>query len=374
MLKQLSIKNFKSHKDTTLNFSKGVNVIVGQSQAGKTNVLRALLLLSRNRPVGGGYFSNFAGQKGTTQVSAALDNDAEVVLAKDIQINKKGEKIVTNQSYIYILRKHPYEDFYFEGFGASVPDQVEEALNLSELNIQEQFDTPFLVMASAGEIARTINRITKLEKVDQWVSKLTTRINNNNAESKLLEKQIEEVKEETKKYKNIDKAEQCVNAVVSLTKKVNYLKSREAKIKETTRELIKTNEKIEEIQEALKVEKIVEKVEAIDSKISRAIVVENKLIELVDLEKWITKCNKTFEKLKPVNKEIKKISQSIMDKIDLSCSLNQYLKANQDCLSTEKEYKETKKEYLTLCRKVGKCPICWNKIDEQCIERIEKEM
>ena len=115
MFKSLTAKNFKSWKDITLSFSKGVNVIVGRSQAGKTNALRALLLLSRNRPTGGGYFSNFAGQKGTTKIKLQLDNDNVISLSKHIRINKNGDKAVSGAKYT--ITKGKLSEANFEGFG-----------------------------------------------------------------------------------------------------------------------------------------------------------------------------------------------------------------------------------------------------------------
>ena len=371
MLKSLSIKHFKSHQDTTLNFTPGVNVIVGRSQAGKTNVLRALLLLSRNRPTGGGYFSNFAGQKGTTKISLQFD-DSTISLQKDIRVNKNGEKIVDGAKYTIdqgVLGGHS-----FEGFGASVPDQIEEKLNLSELNIQEQFDMPFLVMASAGEIARTINRITKLEKVDEWVSKLTTKVNQNNTNIKLLEEQTQKAKENLVKYNTIDEAEVCVKTVVGLTKQLNSLKAREAKIKETTRELIKTNETIGQIRSVLEVEKTVDKVTELSNKISRSIDVEDKLVELIDLEKWISNADKALANIEPISEEVVELSNGIIQRLDLDYELNQLIDAHQDYLSVEKKYEDERGGYIDLLKEIGKCPTCWGQIDDKCLERIEKEI
>ena len=372
MLKSLLIRNFKSHKNTKLDFSPGVNVILGRSQAGKTNVLRSLLLLARNRPGGADFFSNFAGEKGKTQIRLILNDNSKIIISKKIRINKKGEKVVSGQTYKFTTNNK--EPLVFEGFGASVPDQVEEALNLSELNIQEQFDMPFLVMASAGEIARTINRITKLEKVDEWVSKLTTRVNQNNTNIKLLEEQVQRAKEDLVKYNTIDEAEICVRAVVGLTKHLNSLKEREAKIKETTRELTKTNETIDKIQYALEVEKTVDKVTELSNKISRSIDIENKLDELIDLEKWIDGADKTLANLEPISEEIMRLSKGIVQRLDLDYELNQFIEAHQDYLSAEKKYEEERSGYLDLLKEIGRCPTCWGPIDDECLERIEKEI
>ena len=42
MIKSLHIQNFQSHKKTTLKFHKGINVVIGQSDSGKSAIIRAL--------------------------------------------------------------------------------------------------------------------------------------------------------------------------------------------------------------------------------------------------------------------------------------------------------------------------------------------
>ena len=367
MLKQLSIKNFKSHKDTKLDFSPGVNVILGRSQAGKTNVLRSLLLLANNRPGGGKYFSDFAGQKGVTKVSLTLDDNSVVTLSKDIQINKTGDKVIKGTKYTI------GEDS-FEGFGTSVPDQIQEKLNLSELNIQKQFDMPFLVMASAGEIARTINRITKLEKVDEWISTLTTKINSDNQKGKILEEEIKESKKSLLKYKDLDKAERCVNNVVRLTQEMELLKTRKVKIEKAIELFNTITESITNIKQALKIEKTVDGVTGLSNRISRSIVLENKLIEVVDLEKWINSTKKVLDKIAPITKKVIQTTKDIISLQDVNFSVNEYLDANSTWLNVQCHYFEAKELYILELETVGKCPLCWNEIDETCIERIIEEL
>ena len=42
MLTSLTIKNFQSHKDSTLQFSPNVNVILGHNDSGKSAIFRAI--------------------------------------------------------------------------------------------------------------------------------------------------------------------------------------------------------------------------------------------------------------------------------------------------------------------------------------------
>lgn len=50
MFKKLALKNYKTHKDTVLEFSPGVNVITGDTGQGKTNILLSLAWVKDNRP------------------------------------------------------------------------------------------------------------------------------------------------------------------------------------------------------------------------------------------------------------------------------------------------------------------------------------
>lgn len=41
-LKELKIRNFRSIKDITLNFSRGINILIGENNAGKTTIIDVL--------------------------------------------------------------------------------------------------------------------------------------------------------------------------------------------------------------------------------------------------------------------------------------------------------------------------------------------
>ena len=56
MISSIIIKNLETHIDTVLNdLHSGVNVILGESDEGKSGIIRALKLNSQNRPQGDSY-------------------------------------------------------------------------------------------------------------------------------------------------------------------------------------------------------------------------------------------------------------------------------------------------------------------------------
>ena len=135
-----------------------------------------------NRPSGDRIRSNFA--KGATKVMIETSEGDQIWHVKDDKVNS------------YALGNE-----VFDKIGRDIPDMVQRALRVSELNVQKQLDEPFLVTSSAGEVAKTINRITRLEMVDNWVTDLTQNINSINREKERLEAEIESSIEKIKSYR-----------------------------------------------------------------------------------------------------------------------------------------------------------------------------
>ncbi len=45
LIKSLRLKDFRSYKNRTFNFSDGLNIIVGKNAQGKTNILEAIFFM-----------------------------------------------------------------------------------------------------------------------------------------------------------------------------------------------------------------------------------------------------------------------------------------------------------------------------------------
>ena len=179
MIKSLSIRNYQSHEKTDLEFHEGVNIIIGPSDSGKTAIIRALRFLIYNRPNGNSMRSNWGGD---TSVSICTD--------KDWISRKKGkeEQYLLNSSV-------------FTAFKSEIPQEIIEALNMTDINIQRQLDDPFLLgeSYSPGDVAKHFNKVANLDKIDlatqnigSWIKNLTQTLNFRKEE---LEKNQESLKE-----------------------------------------------------------------------------------------------------------------------------------------------------------------------------------
>lgn len=215
MLNRLDINNFQSHNKTSLKFHRGVNGIIGKSLSGKTAIIRALKWLMANRPSGFKFHSNFDKPKGTTAVSVVTKGFTKITLTKQ---GGTGVYEVDNL-------KNSQKPLRFDKIGKNVPDVVSDQLNLTDLNIQEQFDSPFLVLSSAGEIAKTINRITQIDDIDIWIKEITRRVNKAKGKKAILTEDVEEIKDALECFEGLDKAKGKIDRLKAVRKKVDKLQA-----------------------------------------------------------------------------------------------------------------------------------------------------
>jgi exonuclease SbcC len=162
MIHSILITNFQSHKETELIFSPGVNIILGQSDSGKTAIFRALCWPTWNRPVGDEFRSDWGGE---TKIELRLD-ESRIIRSKD------------KENIYQIDDNEP-----LKAFGKDVPVEISKILNIDETNIQQQLDSPFLLTESPGEVAKHFNHIAHLEQIDKSLSFLNAGIKRINRQS-----------------------------------------------------------------------------------------------------------------------------------------------------------------------------------------------
>ena len=201
MIKKIQIQNFQSHKETTLRLDPGVNIIVGTTDSGKTSILRALRWVIWNRPSGDDFRSWWGGN---TSVEVIINERNSPEPDKDFTsiIRSKSDK--NNQ---YFLNG---TDNVFKAIGTDVPQEVKDILNVSEVNLQRQLDSPFLLTETPGNVAKHFNKIAHLDIIDTSVSNISSWIRGINGEIKHQEKSLVELKEAKKKFKYLKDMEKDV--------------------------------------------------------------------------------------------------------------------------------------------------------------------
>ena len=174
-IKTLTIRNFQSHKDTELHMHPGVNVIVGESDSGKSAVMRSIGWVKDNRPLGEAFRSTWCGK-----TLVELEFSDSCVVGRE-----------TDKEKLYYVN-----DADFKAFKTEVPVEVETALNMNEVNIQRQMDAPFLLSASSGDVAKFLNKTANLSQIDGAVSSIRKLVLHNRQEAQNLEQQVKDLQEQ----------------------------------------------------------------------------------------------------------------------------------------------------------------------------------
>lgn len=196
MIQSLKIENYQSHRDTYLEFCSGINVITGNSNCGKTAILRSLNWLINNRPGGLGFKSSFADKKEDCKVSIVI-NDQTIIKTKNTSVNK-----------------YEIGSSLFDVVSNNVPSEVSAILNINDINYSSQFDKHFLIMDSAGEVGRTINKIVKLDIIDELISNLNSKVLSTNKEIEYKKSDVIKLEESLKKYENIEVLELLITKII----------------------------------------------------------------------------------------------------------------------------------------------------------------
>lgn len=196
MIKKITIKNFQSHRDTEIEPSPGVNVIVGRNMTGKSALLRALRLLFFNKPEGSDFVS-----------WGAKNAEIEIEYGDHTIRRIKGKR--TN---IYEV-----DGSEFKNFGKGVPDDVARALGVFpiriadatyELTIEGPHEPPFLVSetdAVKGKIFAELAEqlLGDLVRLDKAISTSNVKLRTMNSDTKVLGEEIISAEESLRQFEPV---------------------------------------------------------------------------------------------------------------------------------------------------------------------------
>lgn len=270
MLKRIRLKNFRTHKDSELKFCSGVNGIIGISSSGKTNILRALKLLAKNRPLGDGVI-----RRGVKEKEALVEtewNDVGVIRMVKAKDSKK--------TYYQINDDEP-----FRKVSTNVPEQVTEALFLSDLNVLGQYDGPFLIFSGPGEISKAINDSTGAGEFDMWLSNINNRIKTVKYALKDADYRTEKYKVEIEKLRGLAKLSKEIKQLKKVAKQKEQVEFNFERISEIYNRLIGFRSKLRVHKRIIQLERRVKKIKRLRNEM-------DELGEGIDLyEDWQEKAN-----------------------------------------------------------------------------------
>lgn len=203
MIESIYLQNFQLWRKLFIEFD-WINVIVGPTNKGKTAILRALYWVAMSRPAG----------------ISIINHDAD----------KCRVKVCASESVVSRARGRASPSVYklngkiFRAAGTSVPEEIENLLNLQEINFQKQFDPMFWITDSPGQISKQLNEVVNLEAIDKSLTIITTRVRNAKSFVEVTEDRISTLKERIKGLEWVKEFNSDLVNITALREKVTTAK------------------------------------------------------------------------------------------------------------------------------------------------------
>jgi len=348
MIKSIHIENFQSHKNTTLTLSDGVNVVIGSSDSGKTAIIRALNWLVNNKPAGEDFRSSWGG-----------DTTVDIILNKDMCVSRERTK---ENLYIISSNKGVMAQ-EFKSFGQDVPQEIKQLLNFSDINIQYQLDSPFLLSATAGEVGRYLNKIVSLDKIDSTLSNIEKRRRKIKSEIEMFKGQLSQQNEELKKYDDLDEIEEKIKQIEKLSNECSYLSKQQQELNVIITTIGMCDTDIRQLKDKTQYANMVNDLLNESEQIAKIETESNKLksiiTELIDNEERIEFLNKQIEPEIMVRNlliQIEEINEIETTVHELKVHLDIMIETGSTIMAIIKNKEKLQSEYNGLMPDV--CPLC----------------
>jgi len=349
MIKELTVKNFQIHKERTIEFTKGLNVIIGDTDVGKSALVRSLYLLIMNQP-----------RSGEKIFQNKFTKDPLEVQIKD----ESGNCIKRTKRNYYMNNNQ------MKAFGTDIPEPVVELFPFKDINWQKQLEQHFLILQTGGGAAKILNNSTGMQDQETLIKEVKTKISKHKSNVKRLIKNNQEYKETVDELK-------YVNLFLEKAKKIKILYN-ENKLFDS--DILKLDTIINElnfvhydIDKLIVIRPIIKKVKSIEKLQIQFNELKQTAFELNDIILQLKNVRKYSKYEKIYNKLIKSIifvqgTEGVKEKVKfdinlLSHTIKEIKKAQKDYKKSKAEHGLYEKQFSKKLVEVGECPLCGTKFN-----------
>ena len=330
-ISKVEIDNFQAHKHKSIDFVNGLNVIKGESNSGKTAILRAIYWVLYDKPNG----SNFI-------KTGAKSCRVRLYLSNGYIIERKRSRS-SSGTYILIAPDGFLQEY--KGFSNNIPIEITNAHQMPELkingvsyriNIASQLDQPFLVGNSSSERISMIGSLVDADKADEAKKEFNLEKRRAETKKKQLQELLDDNMNKIKKYDYLDNLEKTINVFESALNKLNNDEDKLKKMNDINNNRIKLISEYDSINNRLNSIFIPDK-DVIDE-------FNNKLSLIEDLCSLNDKYNNSSQELEVISSRLNEIGnvddindmiseiKNLIDKID---NLSKLKLEREDLLSKD---------------------------------------
>lgn len=356
-IKTLILKNFQQWKTGKVSFTKGLNILVGNTESGKSTLFRAI-----NSILTGKMPEDYI-RKGTKEVEVKVEFDNNTYFRR---FRSKKDNIADANGKIFerVGKDIPFE--YFKDLGKTNISFGNKEISLCNYS---QFEPHFFITLSDYDKSKLIGTICGIDITDKLIDSINKDIRSNNSNIKFLTEQITNQEAEKElKVKEFDVIEtkyntlnNCYNNIKDNFKTLNNLSNlrNEAFSIQSNINLYKTKEN--ELDIKIKQFNII--------KYKELQQLFNLKLNLDDINKNLDNINNNIKKLEKIENfniiNVNKLNILYNYKLNLTNINNKINILNDNIKMIEQNINNYIQKKNDLLKDFDKCPLCGGVINER---------
>lgn len=175
MIHSILYQNFQIHEKRAIELDPVCTTFVGDSDTGKSALIRGLIWVCLNQPLGDSFRT-----WDTDLTKVSMDVDDHLI------VRKKGKGVNA-----YVLDGKPYPDS-----GITVPQDIATILNVGSVNFQEQIDPYYWFTLTPGDTSKELNQIVNLSLIDTTLTNLASELRSARDRAKTCNSRLTEVRKQ----------------------------------------------------------------------------------------------------------------------------------------------------------------------------------
>jgi chromosome segregation ATPase len=429
-IKRLIVENFQSHKKTMVEFEQGLNVIVGPSDFGKSALVRALRWVFYNEPRGANFIR--AGAR-VCQVQVEMDDGCVVTRLRSTTgknqylLQRCGEDELVFEGF---GNEIPVEIMQATGIRKIVVDERYKA----ELNLGAQLEAPFLLAENGAIKAKVIGQLGGVHILDWAQRSVNTELRRLGEQEKRRRDELEGLAEALKFYAHLPQLQERIRQIEALVhqveeaagkiegltalksewqenlaavKRVEQVLTALGRLDEAERACRRLAEYSEEYRNFVGLHTEISHVDRLLAQTEQVLANTRHVPELGDclqradpllrewqelsriaadlenIDKYLRTVSFITERTKELGKAEKKLAEVEINRKrwDMYLELRQGWQEHEQalrgaCLAAERYQKEIDSRlpnFREFLLKIGKCPVCFGKLDTEAVERVMDE-